>query len=285
MNCNEIYDKAVIPFQTIGSVMTIVGLGLSYTGVGAVVGVPLALVGIGIAGGAATGLAATTESNLRKNGLQEVQEDLALDSFKSEQIKVLLMRAAMNRHFAKLWQIDHPQFYSAGNILRKSPKLGVTTTVGARVPFGMGLPAAPAGLHLTSFVLAAVMIPLDLTKMIVSMIKVHKKKPPTVVKDIVSIADKLEKQLWIFLIGEGYFQFIYTKDGYRAYIILHAEKMMQFKDQSRNGFTLAELEKFGEIIEYSRGEVTSGIRNRIQNEWFSHMRQQVSDGLVLALLY
>ena len=261
--------------------MAIVGLSLSLTGFGAFVGVPLAITGagIGVAGGATTGVTIGIEAFLQKIGITEAENYLALDYFKSEQIKVLLMRASMNPQFAERWQIESSQFLTAGAILPRLAKLGVTTAAGVRVAFGMGRAATTAGLHVAGFVLAAAVIPLDLTQMIISSIRVHKKEPSKVIKDIMSIADKLEKQLRVFLIGEGYFQFIYTNDGHWMYVIIHAEKLTLFKDGLRNGFTVAQLKEFGDVVESGEGDVPDCKRKRIQHEWYSCYDELVAEAL------
>ena len=261
--------------------MTIVGLSLTFTGVGAIVGVPLALTGagIGIAGGATSGITCAVEAFLHKHGIQDVQKQLDLDYFKAEQIKVVLARAAVNSEFAEQWNINSSQFLAAGTILSKLAKLGVTTATGARVAFGIGRATTTAGLHVAGFVLAAAAIPLDLAQIILSSIRVHVKEPSKVIKDIMSIADDLEKELRIFLISEGYFQFIYTNDGHWVYIIIDTEKLTQFKNQMIDGFTLEQLRRFGDVVESGEGDVPATIRLRIQDEWYSHYDKMVAEVL------
>ena len=62
----------------LGATMGIAGLGLSSTGIGSVVGVPLSLAGIGLAtaGGITSGGAIVVESLLKKQGMENVQNDL-----------------------------------------------------------------------------------------------------------------------------------------------------------------------------------------------------------------
>jgi len=265
----------------VGSVMAMVGIGLSFTGVGAFVGVPLAITGagVGVAGGATTGITAVVETVLQKDGVQEVQEDLQLDYFKSEQIKVILVRGALNPDFAERWQIDASNLINAGNIIPRLVKLGVTTAAGVRVALGIGRAATTTGLHVAGLVLAAAVIPLDLAQMIISSIRIHKKEPSKVVKEILDLADSLEKQLRLFLIGDGYFQFIYTNDGQWAYIQIHARKMKQFKDGLVHGYTLAQLEGYGVIVETGEGEVPSDIERKMQDEWYSYYDEMVAQAL------
>ena len=267
--------------QVAGSLLAAVGLGLSLTKGGERVGVPLALAGAGIgaAGGATTGIACTIEDILRRHGIQRVQEDLTLDYFKAEQIKVLLIRAAQNPKLAKRWQINSAQFASAGNILPMLANLGVTTTAGIRVALGVGRAAATTGLHVAGLVLAATMIPLDIAQMVTSSIKFHKKKASKVVKDILELADSLEKDLRIYLIEGGHFQFVYTNDGQWVYITVFAEKLVQFKEKVEDGFTLAQLERFGTIVESGEGEVPSQVQKTIQDEWYSHVDEMIARAL------
>ena len=256
--------------QVVGSIMTIVGLGLTFTGVGAIVGVPLALTGAGtgIAGGATAGITVAVEQVLKDHGIKDVQKDLILDYFKSEQIKVLLTRAAQNPQFARRWQINSAHLISAGNILPGLAKLGVTTAAGVRIALGIGRAATTTGLHVAGLVLAAAVIPLDLAQMIVHSIKIHKKEASQTVKDIMHLADRLEKELRIYLIEGKYFKFLYTIDGHWAYIAVYAEKLKQFNEKFEDGFDLAQLKRFGNVVEYGEGEVPSIVQKRIQDEWF-----------------
>jgi len=262
----------------VGSVLAIVGISLSFTGVGAFVGVPLAITGAGVgaAGGATTGISAVVGAVLQKNGVQEVQEDLQLYYFKSEQIKVILVRAAKNPNFAKKWNIHASHLIDVGKVIPRLVKLGVTTAAGVRVSLGIGRATTTTGLHVAGFVLAASVIPLDLAQMIISSIRIHKKEPSNVVKDILDLADSLEKQLRLFLIEGGYFQFINTNDGQWAYIRVHARKLNQFRNELVHGYTLAQLEGYGVIVEKGEGEVPSDIEKKMQDEWYSHYDEMVA---------
>ena len=267
--------------------MTIVGISLSFTGVGAIVGVPLALAGagIGVAGGATTGLTVAVEHLLQKYGIEEVQRDLTLDHFKAEQIKVVLVRAAVNPEFAERWQIDPSQIIGASNILPRLAKLGVTTAAGVRLAYGIGRATTTVGLHVAGLVLAAAVIPLDLAQMVVSSIRIHKKEPSKVVKDIRKMADDLEKQLRIYLIVECYFQLVHTNAGEWAYVVIRPKMMQHFKDALADGFNMEQLERFGEIIESGEGDIPSEVRKKIQDEWYSPYDEVLAEALEEELTY
>ena len=252
--------------------MAIVGLGLSLSGVGAVVGIPLAITGasVGAAGGATTGLTAVVEAVLQRNGISDVQEVLNKDRFKAQQIYILLQRAADNPDIGEAWNIDPTLLFNAGRVLPGLAKVGVTTAAGARVAMGFGRAAATTGLHVAGLVLAAAVIPLDLAQMVISSIKIHKKKPSQVVKELKDMADKLEHELKKYLIGEGYFQLIYTIDGRWAYIVIHVQLKLKFDEKLEQGVTLKELQKFGDIVEIGEGEVSWDVKQRMQSEWYSH---------------
>ena len=250
--------------------MTIVGLGLSLTGVLAPVGVPLAIAGagVGIAGGATTGITVAVESVLKKLGIQEVQEDLRKDYFKAEQIKVLLSRAALNPQLAKKWQIDVAEAVSAGNLIPKIAKLGLTTAAGIRVALGVGRAATTAGLHIAGLIFAAAVIPLDLAQLVISSMKVHRKEPSELIKDLRSTADTLERELKVYLIDRGHFQLIHTIDDHWVYIVVHAENLVKVKQQCKYGMVFADMERYGAIIESGEGDLPDDIKKKMQTEWY-----------------
>ena len=251
--------------------LTIVGLALSLSGVGAAVGIPLAITGaaIGAAGGATTGISATVEGVLKRHNIKAVQESLNIDNFKAVQIQTLLQRAAQSTELAKVWQIDSA-LLGAARVLPGLAKFGVTTAAGADVAFGISRAAATAGLHVAGLVLAAAVIPVDLTQMIINSIKIHKKDPSKVIKNLKDIANNLEHKLRKYLIEQKCFEFIYTIDGHWAYIVIDYEKKVLFEERLQDGCTVEELEDFGEIIESGENEVPEEIMQKMQDEWYSH---------------
>ena len=252
--------------------LTIVGLALSLSGVGAAVGIPLAITGaaIGAAGGATTGISAAVEGVLKRNNIKAVQESLNIDNFKAVQIRTLLQRAAQSTELAKVWQIDSALLLGAARVLPGLAKFGVTTAAGADIAFGISRAAATAGLHVAGLVLAAAVIPLDLTQMIISSIRIHKKDPSKVIKDLKDIANRLEHKLRKYLIEQQCFECIYTVDGHWAYIVIDYEKKALFAERVQEGCTVEELEDFGEVIESGENEVPEEIMQKMQDEWYSH---------------
>ena len=252
--------------------LTIVGLALSLSGVGAAVGVPLAITGaaIGAAGGATTGISATVEGVLKRNNIKAVQENLNIDRFKAVQIRTLLGRAAQCTELAKAWHIDSALLFGAGRVLPGLAKFGVTTAAGADMAFGISRAAATAGLHVAGLVLAGAVIPLDLTQMIISSIRIHKKDPSKAIKDLKDIANRLEHKLRKYLIEQEYFHQVYTIDGHWAYIVINDDKKVQFLERLQEGCTLDELDDFGEVIESGENEVPEEIEQKMQDEWYSH---------------
>ena len=245
------------------------------TGFGAFIGIPLAITGSAVAT-AGTKTGRFVETVLQENG---VQEDLQLDYFKSEQIKVILVRGALNPDFAERLQINGTDFLNAGNIIPRLVKLGVTTAAGVRMALVKGRAATSAGLHIGGLVLAAAVIPLDLAQMIISSIRDHRKKLSEVVQDVVNLANSLEIQLRLFLVGEGYLQFFHTTDGQWAYIQIHARHIERFRDWLEPGYTLAQLERYGNIVEKGEGDVPSDIKQKIQDEWYSHYDEMMTQPL------
>lgn len=252
--------------------MAIAGLSLSLTGVGAVVGVPLALTGtgIGIAGGATTGITIGVEAISKKFGLEKVNEVLATDYFKAEQIKVLLCRAADDNDISRKWKIDPVDIASVQSLLPKMAEVGLATSVGVRVALSVGRTAATTGLHVAGLVFAALVIPVDIAQMVASSIQIHKNEASQVIKDINQCADFLEKELKIFLIEGKYFQLIHTIDGYWAYIVIFAECMEFFKTFIEYGLSLANLEDVSYIVQSGEGDVPDDVKKKIQDEWYCH---------------
>ena len=177
--------------------MAVSGVALSITGIGAVVGVPLLLAGagIGVAGVATVGIATAIEQLLNNYGVQSVQGGLSSDHFKAEQVKILLMRAAMNPQFAQRWKIASSQLHDIKNCFEQRSKCadGTVDATGA-VDYisGEGLSAS---VPIVDLALAAAIIPLDLTQMIITSAEQHEKDLSKVVDDIAKMAEDLDKQL------------------------------------------------------------------------------------------
>ena len=202
----------------IGSIMCIVGFSLSLTGVGLIVAIPLEIAGAAIAtaGGVTSIGAIVTESVMKKLGIKSIEEDLQMDYFRSQQINILLCRASKDASLAKKWRSQN--VVNLGGFIAKLAKVGVAVggsalTIGARtvsrtVAIGTSrtvtVPSAAivctgtavsAGLHIAGLTFAAVIIPLDLWIMIRSSIRVHKKKPSAVIRDMRIISSTLEEEL------------------------------------------------------------------------------------------
>ena len=237
---------------------------------------------VGGAGGLTTGISAVVEAALKKGMVEGVQEDLNLDRALSKKLSVTLQKAAKDPEYAKKWKIaEDPEFAKKGeiddtlpyNVVRAIPglaKVGVTNAAGAKVAMGLGRAATTTGLHVAGIALAAVVIPLDLTQMIISSIKIHKKDPSQVVKLLNSMADKLEHELKKWLVGSGYFRFIETTDKKWAYIVIDIVKKVKFDEKLKQKLTLEEIKKFGDIIHYGEGKVPKAIKQKMQDEWYSH---------------
>ena len=251
--------------------LTIVGVSLALTGVGAVVGVPLAIAGasIGAAGGATTGISAVVEATLKRKGLKEVQEDLDMDRLRSEQVVTLLQRASENPELAALWKIDPMLLANVGRAVPALAKVGVTSAAGAETAFGVLRASAGTSFHIFALALAAALIPLDLGQLIISSIKVHKKKPSVVVKRLIDIADRLEDDLRGYLVKEGYFRVASTCDGCWAFILTNAEKKQECEERIREGCTFEELQHLAEVVEYGSGALPSEVADRFYSEWYS----------------
>ena len=268
-------------FQIAGSIITIIGAVLSMTKAGKSIGVPLAMAGagIGVAGGTATGAAVAVEQILQDNGIKEVHRDLTLDYFKAEQIKILLMRAANNPLFAEKWNINSVHLVTAGRILPGLVKVGATTAAGIRVALGAGRAAATAGLHVAGLVLAASAIPFDIGQLVVSSIKVHKKGKSNVIRNILGVADRLEKELRIYLIQGEQLKSIYTNDGQWVYIAVYAERLREFESKLSAGFTMQEVRNFGDIVEIGEGEIPDLIKKKVQDEWYFHYDEHIAEAM------
>ena len=268
--CN--FQLAFPLFQITGSVLTIVGAALSLTGYLAPVGIPMAIAGasVGTAGGLATAGSAITEGALQKKWIDEVQEDLRMDWFRTEQISILLHRATGDPNLARAWRIDSEMVTNVGRVLPSLAKFGFTTAAGARLAYGIGRASVTTGLHITGLVLAAVVIPVDLAQILYSSIKIHKKKKSSVVNKLIDVADDLEHSLKKYLLKEECFRLVYTIDGHWAYIEIDVEKVAFFQAIVQQGFTLDELQYYGEIDESGEDDVPVQIQQKMYNEWYSH---------------
>ena len=255
--------------------MGIIGLSLSLSGVGAVVGVPLAIAGVSVAvaGGLVVGITSIVEAILKKVGVDKIQEDLQMENFRAEQIKVLIRKAALDTHFADRWHIGTFNVAYVAGFVPRLTKLGVVSAVGTRVAFDLGRTATRMGLHVAGLVFAAVLIPMDLAQMIISSIRIHKKKPSQIVQDLRANADTLEKELKVYLIDGGYFNLVFTINDHWAYVVVFATRLEEFKRKVIDGLTMEELRDLGEIIE--EGDclvaiVPSSIERKMQDEWYQH---------------
>jgi len=259
-----------------GTGLTITGIVLTLTGVGAAVGVPMAITGaaVGAAGGATTGISSVVEAVLQRRGLKEVQEDLNRDIHLAEQTLVLLQRASESPELIRRWNIDPSLVANLARVLPGFAKVGVTSAVGMQVGLGLLRTTATTGLHIVGLALAAAVIPFDLGQMIISSIKIHKKKPSTVVKELHDIANGLEHELRRYLIAQDFFQLIYTTDGYWAYIVIDPDEKLLFDAKLDLGCTAIELEEFGEIIESGENDVPEDIKQKIYDEWYSHCEEE-----------
>ena len=259
----------------LGATMGIAGLGLSSTGIGSVVGVPLSLAGMGLAtaGGLTSGGAIVVESLLKKQGMENVQNDLNQDYFRAQQIKILLSRASVDSNLAKRWKFRGFDIVHLGGLIARTAKLGLTASAGVRTmaqaaAMGMGRATATTGLHITGLVFAAALIPLDIWQMIVSSIRIHKNKPSKVIQDVISVSDRLEKEMKIFLIDGGYLHLVHTSDSKWCYIAVFATKKKQFEEINQCEMTLDEIREFGDIIEEGDGAVIPDEKlSQIHENW------------------
>ena len=259
----------------LGATMGIAGLGLSSTGIGSVVGVPLSLAGMGLAtaGGLTSGGAIVVESLLKKQGMENVQNDLNQDYFRAQQIKILLSRASVDSNLAKKWKFRGFDIVHLGGLIARTAKLGLTASAGVRTmaqaaAMGMGRATATTGLHITGLVFAAALIPLDIWQMIVSSIRIHKNKPSKVIQDVISVSDRLEKEMKIFLIDGGYLHLVHTSDSKWCYLAVFATRKKQFEEVNQCEMTLDEIRKFGDVIEEGDGAVIPDEKlSQIHENW------------------
>ena len=246
---------------------------MTSTGVAAPVGVPLAIAGasIGVAGGATTGMSTVMEVKSKRKGLKEIQEDLDMDRSLAEQVFTVLQRASEQPELATAWKIDPALLVNASRTLPALAKVGVTSAAGVELGFGALRATLGASLHIAGIALAAGLIPLDLAQLIVSSIKLHKQKQSDTVKQLHSIADRLENELRGYLVKEHYFQVVITIDFYWAYILTSVEKKQECIEKIREGCTFEELRQLAEIIEYGRGAIPPDVTDKMDSEWISKM--------------
>ena len=266
----------------VGGVMGVIGLVLSLTGVGAIVGVSLTISGVVIAGTGtlATDITVIIENVLKKDGMNEIERHLQEDSFRSEQIKVLLGRAAQDSNFAKAWKINHQDAASFVALILRALKVGLATAAGVRAAMEMSTGVARAadttGLHVDGLVFAAALTPTDLGQMIVSSIKTNHKRPSDIVQTIFNAADCLDMEPKLFMVAGHYFQPIdcVDEDNNRRWVFLvisqrHIDTVM--KDlRSNEPFAYDGVIKFGEVIEEGCGaKIPQRVIDRIDKNWYS----------------
>ena len=274
-------------YQSVGSVLRIVGLGLSFVPGGGLVGGPLSLAGaaVGTAGAATIGVTKVVEAAFQRKGIKKVQEVLNMDRYKTQQMHILLQRATINPDFAEVWNIDPVLIFNAGRALPGFAKAGLASSntknvvateaakavaTGARFAKRFDHHAATTGQHIAGLVQAAATLPLNIVQIVVNSIRIHKKKQSKLVDSINSKANKLEHELRQYLIGEGYFQLINTIDGKWAYIVINVDKKLEFDERFEQGLTLKELDQFGDVAESGEGEVPERIQCIMYNDWYSH---------------
>ena len=259
----------------LGCTMGLAGLGLSSTGIGSVVGVPLSLAGMGLAtaGGITSGGAIVVESLLKKQGIENVQDDLNKDYFRAQQIKILLSRAAVDTHLAQKWKFRGFDIVHLGGLIARTAKLGLTATAGIRAfaqatAMGIGRATTTTGLHVAGLVFAAALIPLDIMQLIVSSIRLHRNKPSKVIQDVIDISDRLEKEMKIFLIDGNYLHLVHTADSKWCYIAIYASKMKDFESSNQCEMTLSEFKSIGDVIEEGEGPTVPDEKiSKIHEEW------------------
>eukprot|EP00794_Sanderia_malayensis_P004845 gene4845-5479_t len=263
----------------VGGVMAIVGLSLSLTGIGAIVGVPLGIVGASIsaAGGVTTGVTVLVENILKKIDIDKIQNDLRIDYFRTEQIKVLLNRAATDENFAEKWNISTVDAVSFISILGRITKVGLATAAGVRAAMGIATGAlrgaGTAGLHVAGIAFAAVLIPVDLAQMISSSLQLHGNKISPVVNEILQIAEQLETEQKLYLINGNYFHLVHCFDAmgnsHWAYLAVYPSKLRGFlEERELDNIMFEGIETWGQIIEQGTGDHVPGdIETKIGTEW------------------
>lgn len=202
----------------IGSIIVIAGISLTLKDHQSVLAGRLEIAGVVIAaaGGATCIGAIIAETVLKKLGIKNIEEDLQMDYFRSQQINILLCRTSKDVSLANKWK-SH-DVANIGGFIAKLAKVGLTVgggavtlgtrTVGRTLALGTSRTAAipsaadiacagsvGVGLHIAGLTIVSALIPLDLWMMIRSSIRVHKKTPSVVIREIRSISDKLEREL------------------------------------------------------------------------------------------
>ena len=204
-----------------GAILSIVGISLTLTGFGSAVGAPLSITGICIAisGALTTSGAAVTDTILKNIELKSINEDLKMDYFRSQQVNVLICRASKDASLSNKWKAHN--FVELGGIIMNLAKIGVSIGGGAMklgantatriAPMASGqaiyastnastyasavTDAVACSLNIASITFASLTLPLDIWIIVTNSIRVHKKKPSKVIRDIRNIANNLEKDL------------------------------------------------------------------------------------------
>ena len=269
----------------VGGVIAVVGLSLSASGVGAAVGAPLGISGAAIAGagGLFAGFTVVVENVLKKIRIDEIERHLQEDNFRSEQIKVLLGRAAQDLSFAEKRNIKHHDAASFVAMIPRAVKVGLATTAGVRVAAaisrGVARAAGTAGLRIAGLVIAASLIPVDLYQMIVSWIKIHHNRLSEIVQAIFTTGNHLEMELKLFLIAGHYLQPIHCidKDNNRRWVYLvisprYLDAVLKDLESNRT-FAYEDVIKLGEVLEEGFGvAVPQYIIEKIDKNWYSLYR-------------
>ena len=230
----------------IGAGMVIVGTSLSLSGVGAVAGVPMAIAGaaIGGAGGLNVAGAIIAESAIKSKNLRGVNEHLQRDYFHSEQLRILIGRAARDDDFAGRFDVPPEEAFSLLGMFGKVAKFGTSVGALARgVALGVGRGAATAGLHIAGMVLSSALIPIDIAQMIISSIKIHKRSVSDVVVELKNLADKMEEEVWALLHEDGYRlcrSFFNDGDG-NSHVVIFAIEASHYAEIGNRNLSLEEL--------------------------------------------
>ena len=180
---------------------------MSLTGIGAIAGVPLAMAGAGVgaAGGLTVGGGIIGETVAKTKELEDATKYLQEDYFHSMQLRILITRAAKSPEFAKKLNF---QIQDAASMLMVFGRLAKAATASVAlakaIAAGAARGVATAGLHIAGMVISAVLIPIDLTQLILSSVKIHRKQKSQVVKETEELADHLEDELFNLLKEKNY---------------------------------------------------------------------------------
>ena len=261
-----------------------IGAALSLTGVGAVVGIPIAITGatVGGIGGLAVGGSIIGEAIAKNKKLEGANKHLQEDYFHSMQIRILIGRAARDEKYARYIGLPLQDAFSMLALLGRFAKFGTATASVVRAAaVGVIRGAGTAGLHIAGMVIAAALIPIDITQMVMSSMKIHNKTKSEVVKDMEKLAANLENELYALLREKNYIVTElerFDSEAIKHWMLVAVETGDINNAMTKSNLSIEDIEKTYVLIYQSEQPINGAVYEKIFQVWLNK-EEGVNNGI------